>query len=182
VKSYGTLERRADLTQLHHLQSGWMISTTCETARLRRINLIGSSTERGRPRFICGSIRNGCARSRSWRGADLSKRLPCITAGAARRNGTVVAAMRAGRAVSFRRSHKFATIDERAFATRTRTATCRVSPPDESAPVKMKSNETFLPEKIRTWMYGRDQASRLPLLSTRGPRGDCPRFAALLRD
>jgi pimeloyl-ACP methyl ester carboxylesterase len=38
------------------------------------------------------------------------------------------------------------------------------SPPDKSAAVKIEIQGGVFAEKIRTWMYGRDQASRIPLI------------------
>jgi len=38
------------------------------------------------------------------------------------------------------------------------------SPPDKSAAVKLEIQGGVFAEKIRTWMYGRDQASRIPLI------------------
>src|SRR5205809_1411798 len=38
------------------------------------------------------------------------------------------------------------------------------SPPDNSAPVMVEIQRDIFAEKIRTWMYGRDHASRIPLI------------------
>ncbi|PYI78707.1 MAG: alpha/beta hydrolase [Verrucomicrobia bacterium] len=46
------------------------------------------------------------------------------------------------------------------------------SPPDNSAPVMVEIQRDIFAEKIRTWMYGRDQASRIPLIVHRAADGD----------
>src|SRR5260370_122959 len=46
------------------------------------------------------------------------------------------------------------------------------SPPDKSGPVKLEIQRGVFAEKIRTWMYGRDQASRSPLIIHQAAHGD----------
>jgi len=53
------------------------------------------------------------------------------------------------------------------------------SPPDESAPLKLEVQRDIFAEKIRTWMYGREQASRIPLIVHHAAQGD---FAPFLRE
>jgi pimeloyl-ACP methyl ester carboxylesterase len=53
------------------------------------------------------------------------------------------------------------------------------SPSDESAPVKLEIQRDIFAEKIRTWMYGRDQASRIPLIVHQAAQGD---FTPFLRE
>jgi pimeloyl-ACP methyl ester carboxylesterase len=53
------------------------------------------------------------------------------------------------------------------------------SPPDKSAPVMLEVQRDIFAEKIRTWMYGRDQASRIPLIVHHAAKGD---FAPFLRE
>jgi pimeloyl-ACP methyl ester carboxylesterase len=51
--------------------------------------------------------------------------------------------------------------------------------PDESAPVMLEIQRDIFAEKIRTWMYGREQASRIPLIVHHAANGD---FAPFLRE
>ena len=53
------------------------------------------------------------------------------------------------------------------------------SPSDKSAPVNVEIQRDIFAEKIRTWMYGRDQASRIPLIIHHAAQGD---FAPFLRE
>jgi len=53
------------------------------------------------------------------------------------------------------------------------------SPPDRSAAAKLEIQSGVLAEKIRTWMYGRDQASRIPLIIHHAAQGD---WAPFLRE
>jgi len=52
------------------------------------------------------------------------------------------------------------------------------SPPDKSDPVMLEVQRGVFAEKIRTWMYGRDQASRIPLIIHQAAHGD---FGPFLR-
>lgn len=53
------------------------------------------------------------------------------------------------------------------------------SPPDGSAPVKLEVQRDIFAEKIRMWMYGREQASRIPLIVRHAAQGD---FSPFLRE
>jgi pimeloyl-ACP methyl ester carboxylesterase len=53
------------------------------------------------------------------------------------------------------------------------------SPPDKSAAGTVEIQRGVFAEKIRTWMYGRDQASRIPLIIHQAAHGD---FAPFLRE
>jgi len=53
------------------------------------------------------------------------------------------------------------------------------SPSDKTAPVMLEIQRDIFAEKIRTWMYGRDQASRIPLVVHRAAQGD---FRPFLRE
>ncbi|PYL88366.1 MAG: alpha/beta hydrolase [Verrucomicrobia bacterium] len=53
------------------------------------------------------------------------------------------------------------------------------SPSDKSAPVNLEIQRDIFAEKIRTWMYGRDQASRIPLIIHHAAQGD---FGPFLRE
>jgi pimeloyl-ACP methyl ester carboxylesterase len=53
------------------------------------------------------------------------------------------------------------------------------SPPDKSDPVMLEVQRGVFAEKIRTWMYGRDQASRIPLIIHQAAHGD---FGPFLRE
>jgi pimeloyl-ACP methyl ester carboxylesterase len=53
------------------------------------------------------------------------------------------------------------------------------SPPDKSGPVMLEVQRGVFAEKIRTWMYGRDQASRIPLIVHHAAQGD---FGPFLRE
>jgi len=53
------------------------------------------------------------------------------------------------------------------------------SPPDKSAAAKLEIQGGVFAEKIRTWMYGRDQASRIPLIIHHAAQGD---WAPFLRE
>jgi pimeloyl-ACP methyl ester carboxylesterase len=53
------------------------------------------------------------------------------------------------------------------------------SPSDKSAPVNLEIQRDIFAEKIRTWMYGRDQASRIPLIVHHAAQGD---FGPFLRE
>jgi len=53
------------------------------------------------------------------------------------------------------------------------------SPPDKSAPAMLEIQRDIFAEKIRTWMYGRDQASRIPLIIHRAAQAD---FSPFLRE
>src|SRR5438046_6686411 len=44
------------------------------------------------------------------------------------------------------------------------SARVEYSPPDKSSPVMLEIKHGVFAEKIRTWMYGREQASRIPLI------------------
>jgi pimeloyl-ACP methyl ester carboxylesterase len=50
------------------------------------------------------------------------------------------------------------------------------SPPDKSAPTTVEIQRGVLAEKIRTWMYGRDQAARIPLIVHHAANGDFAPF------
>jgi pimeloyl-ACP methyl ester carboxylesterase len=58
-------------------------------------------------------------------------------------------------------------------------ARVKYSPPDKSAPVMLEVQRDIFAEKIRTWMYGREQASRIPLIIHHAAKGD---FAPFLRE
>lgn len=51
--------------------------------------------------------------------------------------------------------------------------------PDKRAPVRLEIERDIFAEKIRTWMYGRDQASRIPLIVHHAAQGD---FIPFLRE
>jgi pimeloyl-ACP methyl ester carboxylesterase len=51
--------------------------------------------------------------------------------------------------------------------------------PDKSAPVMLEIRRDIFAEKIRTWMYGREQASRIPLIVHSAAQGD---FGPFLRE
>jgi pimeloyl-ACP methyl ester carboxylesterase len=53
------------------------------------------------------------------------------------------------------------------------------SSPDKSGPVMLEIQHGVFAEKIRTWMYGREQASRIPLIIHQAAHGD---FAPFLRE
>ena len=53
------------------------------------------------------------------------------------------------------------------------------SPPDKSAPAMLEIQRDIFAEKIRTWMYGREQASRIPLIIHQAAHGD---FGPFLRE
>jgi pimeloyl-ACP methyl ester carboxylesterase len=53
------------------------------------------------------------------------------------------------------------------------------SPPDKSDSVMLEVQRGVFGEKIRTWMYGRDQASRIPLIIHQAAHGD---FGPFLRE
>ena len=53
------------------------------------------------------------------------------------------------------------------------------SPPDKSGPVMLEVQRGVFAEKIRTWMYGRDQASRIPLVIHQAAHSD---FGPFLRE
>src|SRR5207249_12049203 len=53
------------------------------------------------------------------------------------------------------------------------------SPPDKSGPVMLEIQHGVFAEKIRTWMYGREQASRIPLIIHQAADGD---FGPFLRE
>ncbi len=53
------------------------------------------------------------------------------------------------------------------------------SPPDKSAATKLEIQDGVFAEKIRTWMYGREQASRIPLIIHHAAQGD---WAPFLRE
>jgi len=53
------------------------------------------------------------------------------------------------------------------------------SPSDKTAPVMLEIQRDIFAEKIRTWMYGRDQTSRIPLIVHRAAQGD---FRPFLRE
>src|SRR5438477_1741417 len=53
------------------------------------------------------------------------------------------------------------------------------SPPDKSGSVMLEIQHGVFAEKIRTWMYGREQASRIPLIIHQAARGD---FGPFLRE
>jgi pimeloyl-ACP methyl ester carboxylesterase len=50
------------------------------------------------------------------------------------------------------------------------------SPPDKSAPTTVEIQRGVFGEKIRTWMYGRDKAARIPLIVHRAAGGDFAPF------
>jgi pimeloyl-ACP methyl ester carboxylesterase len=53
------------------------------------------------------------------------------------------------------------------------------SPPGKAAPTAVEIQRGVFGEKIRTWMYGRDKAARIPLIVHHAARGD---FAPFLRE
>jgi pimeloyl-ACP methyl ester carboxylesterase len=53
------------------------------------------------------------------------------------------------------------------------------SPSDKSGPVMLEVQQGVFAEKIRTWMYGREQASRIPLIIHQAAHGD---FGPFLRE
>ena len=53
------------------------------------------------------------------------------------------------------------------------------SPSDKSGPVMLEVQQGVFAEKIRTWMYGREQASRVPLIIHQAAHGD---FGPFLRE
>jgi len=53
------------------------------------------------------------------------------------------------------------------------------SPPDKSGSVMLEVQQGVFAEKIRTWMYGREQASRIPLIIHQAAHGD---FGPFLRE
>jgi pimeloyl-ACP methyl ester carboxylesterase len=53
------------------------------------------------------------------------------------------------------------------------------SPPDKGGPVMLEVQRGVFAEKIRTWMYNRDQASRIPLIIHQAAHGD---FGPFLRE
>jgi pimeloyl-ACP methyl ester carboxylesterase len=50
------------------------------------------------------------------------------------------------------------------------------SPPDKSAPTTVEIQRGVFGEKIRTWMYGRDKAARIPLIVHHAANGDFAPF------
>ncbi len=50
------------------------------------------------------------------------------------------------------------------------------SPPNKSAPAKVEIQREVFAEKIRSWMYGRDKAARIPLIVHRAAGGDFAPF------
>src|SRR5947207_100986 len=58
-------------------------------------------------------------------------------------------------------------------------ARVKYSPPDESAAVMLEVQRDIFAEKILTWMYGREQASRIPLIVHHAAQGD---FTPFLRE
>ena len=58
-------------------------------------------------------------------------------------------------------------------------ARAQYSPPDNSVSQTVEIKPETFAEKIRTWMYGRDQASRIPLIVHRAAQGD---FGPFLRE
>jgi pimeloyl-ACP methyl ester carboxylesterase len=58
-------------------------------------------------------------------------------------------------------------------------ARVQYSPPDKSGPVTVEIKRDIFAEKIRTWMYGRDKASRIPLIVHEAADGD---FAPFLHE
>jgi pimeloyl-ACP methyl ester carboxylesterase len=55
-------------------------------------------------------------------------------------------------------------------------ARVKYSPPDKSAPTTVEIQRGVFAEKIRTWMYGRDQAARIPLIVHHAANGDFAPF------
>jgi pimeloyl-ACP methyl ester carboxylesterase len=53
------------------------------------------------------------------------------------------------------------------------------SPSDKSGPVMLEVQQGVFAERIRTWMYGREQASRIPLIIHQAAHGD---FGPFLRE
>jgi pimeloyl-ACP methyl ester carboxylesterase len=58
-------------------------------------------------------------------------------------------------------------------------ARAEFTPPDGGGPVFLEIQRDIFAEKIRTWMYGREQASRIPLIVHHAAQGD---FAPFLRE
>ena len=50
------------------------------------------------------------------------------------------------------------------------------SPPDKAAPTTVEIQRGVFAEKIRTWMYGRDKAARIPLIVHHAATGDFAPF------
>jgi pimeloyl-ACP methyl ester carboxylesterase len=55
-------------------------------------------------------------------------------------------------------------------------ARVKYSPPDKGAPMTLEIQRDIFAEKIRTWMYGRDQASGIPLIIHQAAQGDFEPF------
>src|SRR5215471_10820644 len=51
-------------------------------------------------------------------------------------------------------------------------ARVQYSPPGKAAPTTVEIQRDVFAEKIRTWMYGRDKAARIPLIIYRAAEGD----------
>lgn len=51
-------------------------------------------------------------------------------------------------------------------------ARAEYSSPEESAPVEVEIQRDIFAEKIRTWMYGREQTTRIPLIVHHAAQGD----------
>ncbi len=58
-------------------------------------------------------------------------------------------------------------------------ARAQYSSPDKSGPVTVEIGRDIFAEKIRNWMYGRDMASRIPLIVHQAAKGD---FAPFLKE
>ena len=58
-------------------------------------------------------------------------------------------------------------------------ARAQYSSPDKSGPVTVEIGRDIFAEKIRNWMYGRDMASRIPLIVHQAAKGD---FAPFLQE
>jgi pimeloyl-ACP methyl ester carboxylesterase len=58
-------------------------------------------------------------------------------------------------------------------------ARVQYSPPDKTGPVTVEIERDIFAEKIRNWMYGRDKASRIPLIIHQAAKGD---FAPFLHE
>lgn len=58
-------------------------------------------------------------------------------------------------------------------------ARVQYSPPDRTGPVTVEIERDIFAEKIRNWMYGRDKASRIPLIVHEAAKGD---FAPFLHE
>jgi pimeloyl-ACP methyl ester carboxylesterase len=58
-------------------------------------------------------------------------------------------------------------------------ARVQYSPPDKTGPVTVEIERDIFAEKIRNWMYGRDKASRIPLIVHQAAKGD---FAPFLHE